>query len=107
MMRSHVLPLQVLWEAFLGRPVLARVFEDNAAVVTVVQSGFSVALRHLVKHQRISLGLIHDCIQDDRHCVVQHIATKQQKGDIFTKKMLRQAFEHCLQQIGICKGTDG
>ena len=45
----------------LGRPLVARVYEDNQAAIAVAKSGFSSALRHLAKHQRLNLGFLHDC----------------------------------------------
>ncbi len=44
----------------LGRPLVARVYEDNQAAIAVAKSGFSIALRHLAKHQRLNLGFLRE-----------------------------------------------
>ena len=67
-----LIPLQHLWSCMLGRLLVARVYEDNQAAIAVAKSGFSIALRHLAKHQRLNLGFLHDCffttgaLHDDR-----------------------------------------
>ena len=101
-----LIPLQHLWSCLLGRPLVARVHEDNQAAIAVAKSGFSIALRHLAKHQRLNLGFLHDCFSQPERCMVlEHIDSENQKADILTKALQRHAFDACLRMIGICKQT--
>ena len=98
-----LIPLQHLWTCMLGRPLVARVYEDNQAAIAVAKSVFSIALRHLAKHQRLNLGFLHDCFSQPERCMmIEHIDSEKQKADILTKALQRHAFEACLQMIGIC-----
>ena len=64
--------------------VPGSIFEDNASTIQIAKAGYSPQLRHLQKHHRISLGLVHDFLQHD-DITIQHVETIYQKGDLFTK----------------------
>ena len=100
MLRESLVPIQHLWSIMLQRPMHAVIHEDNMSTITVIESGYSPQLRHLAKHHRISLGLVHElCKLPDIH--LQHIDTDKQKGDILTKGLQRPKHEPALEMIGI------
>ena len=99
--KDSVMPLQTLWSQILGREVRARYFEDNSATVTIVQAGFSVALRHLQKHHRIALSFAHEACSEANHASIEHISTHLQRGDILTKPLQRAAFENACKLNGV------
>ena len=84
-LRHEAIPLQQIWELLLGRPVRMEIFEDNEGIITVVENGYSPALRHLSKTQKCSIDLLHDICVSQNIANLQYIDTKQQVADIFTK----------------------
>ena len=59
-LKSEVLPMLELLEQALGRPVRLRCLEDNTQCIQAADTGYSAALRHLPRTERISLGVVHD-----------------------------------------------
>ena len=89
-----------LWSLMLDRKVKGVINEDNMSTITVIETGYSPQLRHLQKHHRISLGLVHElCNQED--IVVQHVETSKQKGDILTKGLQRPKHDPACKMIGL------
>ena len=100
MLRESLVPLMELWSLMLDRKVKGVINEDNMSTITVIETGYSPQLRHLQKHHRISLGLVHElCNQDD--IVVQHVETSKQKGDILTKGLQRPKHDPACKMIGL------
>ena len=57
-------------------------------------------MRHIPKHHRISLGLVHEmCKHPD--IILKHITTDKQKGDLLTKGLARPKHDPALQMVGI------
>ena len=89
-----------LWSLMFDRKVKGVIHEDNTSTITVIQAGFFPQLRHLQKHHRISLGLVHElCNQED--IVVQHVETSKPKGDILTKGLQRPKHDPACKLIGL------
>jgi hypothetical protein len=84
----------------LQRPVCAVIHEDNESTISVVTSGYSAQLRHLAKHHRISLGIVHEmCEQPDIN--MKHCPTDKQKGDLMTKGLARIKHEAAMRMVGL------
>ena len=96
-----VIPLQSLWSAFLGRNIHAVYHEDNMSTITVVKTGFSIALRHMQKHQRVALSFVHEATSASSDATLRHCPTLLQKGDLLTKSLNRVSFERGLDLNGI------
>ena len=105
MLREVLVPQMGLWRLLLGRTVLGVIHEDNESTITVANNGYSPQLRHLNKHHRISLGLVHDFVCHD-DILLRHIESAKQKGDLLTKglpKLKHSAAMDLVQLIGaIC-----
>ena len=74
------------------------------STITVANSGYSPQLRHLHKHHRISLGLVHDFVSHS-DISLEHIETTKQKGDLLTKGLSRPKHSAALELVrlmGIC-----
>ena len=89
--RDDAIALQGLFSLILGRPIVMRIMEDNAAMITAAQKGYSSTLRHLKRIQRTSLGLIHDLItrkpdENEGQVFLDKVDTDVHKGDQFTKQ---------------------
>ena len=77
------------------------VFEDNEGTILVVENGYSPALRHLLKTQKVSIDLVHYIIHQAKIASMQHIETGKQVADIFTKSLTPHAWEHALALLKV------
>jgi hypothetical protein len=93
-------PLMELWSLMLDRPIKGTIYEDNMSTITVIETGYSPQLRHLQKHHRTSLGLVHELCQDP-DIDLKHTSSETQKGDILTKGLTRPKHEPAMKLIGL------
>ena len=106
MLRESLIPLIELWSVMMDRVVKGVIHEDNMSTITVIEAGYSPQLRHLQKHHRISLGIVHElCKQDD--IVVIHTDSASQKGDILTKGLARPKHEPACKVVGLALVNQG
>ena len=52
-LRQECIPILQLWEMLLGRSVRVEIYEDNQNTIDVIRNGYSPALRHLLKTQKM------------------------------------------------------
>jgi hypothetical protein len=92
-----------LWEEALGRPVLLRVRCDSDACMLAIKNGISAKMRYIRKHQRISIGFLHDAmdeaVHDDRETV--RVDSADNIADMFTKPLHAQSFCKHRLSLGI------
>ena len=99
-LRESLIPLMALWSIMLDRPIKGKIWEDNMSTITVIENGYSPQLRHLQKHHRISLGIVHElCLDEDID--VNHTSTDKQKGDILPKGLTRPKHEPACRMVGL------
>ena len=106
-LKKEVIPILNMLEICLQRKVTLRMKEDNTQVISAVKKGYSPNLRHLQRHNRLSLGFVNEifCAKDDPHpnpeaaeapepyaAHVEYIETKKQKGNWMTKDLQRAEF---------------
>ena len=102
-LKSEVLPMLELLEQALCRPVKLRCLDDNTQCLQAAETGYSAALRHLPRTERISIGVVHESFSDkDRHELVYQEASSH-KGDMFTKRLDPSAFERALTLINLVR----
>ena len=100
MLREMLIPQMELWSILLQRPVKGSIREDNEATIKVIKSGFSPQLRHLAKHHRIALSLVHElCTGED--IAVTYCPTAEQKGDLMTKGLDRVKHSAACLMVGL------
>ncbi len=99
--KSMAIPAQLLWEGVFKRPVVCEVKEDSQTALQVIKTGRNPTMRHLPKHQGVSLSFLHQAFESDTmNMVYQH--TDGQKADIFTKVFKEIAkWKHAVSLIGI------
>ena len=67
-LKAEVLPMLELLEQALCRPVRLRCLEENTQCLQAAETGYSAALRHLPRTERISVDVIHETFSEkDRH----------------------------------------
>ena len=102
-LKAEVLPMLGLLEQTLCRPVRLRCLQDNTQCLQAAETGYSAALRHLPRTERISVGVVHEISSDkDLHGLVYQ-ETSSHKGDMFTKRLDPSAFERALTLINLVR----
>ena len=99
-LKSEVLPVIDLFRTALQRDVLLECLEDNTQCITAVETGYSSALRHLPRTERISLSFAHDVFQEPG-CLIRHQESSLHKGDVFTKRLEPAKFEPAVSRLGL------
>ena len=101
-LKAEVLPMMELLEHALGRPIRLRCLEDNTQCLQAAETGYSAALRHLPRTERISVGVVHETFSEksDQHELVYQ-GTSSHKGEMFTKRLDPNAFERALTLINL------
>ena len=99
-LKSEALPMVDLFSQALGRDVGLLCLEDNTQCIAAVKKGYSAALRHLARTERIALGVAHEqFFADDSNFVLEYQASERHKGDVFTKKLTPAPFEHAVTEL--------
>ena len=62
---AEAIPMQEFLEQVYDRSVELRCYQDNAAVIQIVEAGYSRKLKHMNKTFRINLGPIYECFKED------------------------------------------
>ena len=85
--QKAALPLSSLFEALLRRTVSVVLRNDNDTAVLDVERGYSRALAYLIKHQRLSLGAMHEDLICDANNALVRCNTKRMLADVLTKPL--------------------
>ena len=85
--QKAALPLSSLFEALLRRTVSVVLRNDNDTAVLDIERGYSRALAYLVKHQRLSLGAMHEDLVLDANNALVRCNTKRMLADVLTKPL--------------------
>ena len=99
-MLHELYPIWDMIELILGRKVTVRVKEDNTATIKVMRKGYSPKLRHVVRTHKLDLGTVKEAI-DDHGVILEHVETKKQCSDIFTKDLPPHQWPKALQLLGM------
>ena len=102
-LKSEVLPMPELLDAALGREVKLVCLEDNTQCIQAATTGYSAALRHLPRTERISVGVVHEIFERSPAYELKYQATAEHRGDMFTKRLEPNAFERALKMINLVR----
>jgi hypothetical protein len=94
------LPMLTLWQKVAGPGLTLVIKEDYEATIKIVNKGYSPKIRSLARTHRVSVGDIHDIIQQD-DVSIEHVATEDQAADIFTKALEPQKWGNALALLGM------
>ena len=98
---TEAIPMQEFFECVLQREVPLFSFQDNSAVIQIVESGYSPKLRHLKKVFKLNIGSIHEFFKDNEAATLLYIKTSLQRADPFTKLLAVAKWNDALKQIQI------
>ena len=96
---SEGLPLLDFLEQLTGRKVTMKLKEDNAATLTILESGFSVKLRH-ASRTHLDVASLAETIKA-QDVVAEYCSTDCQAADALTKVIQPNAWERLLQLLGV------
>ena len=100
------LPMQDLFEAFLGRriPMVCRC--DNTQAIAAAKKGYSKKLRCLNRTHRISISALNEIFADESQCCsIEWIETAKQKANIYTKALGPAQFASEREMVGMIRGS--
>ena len=103
-LRKEVIPFIHLMSVAVGRQVECVIREDNNQVLSAARKGYSPALRHLARTERVSLGFVHDVFHGPdrvRGLNIVREDSADQKADFFTKRLPRPQFVQWRDQLGL------
>jgi hypothetical protein len=100
MLRDIAVPAQQFWSFACGRLVTVKVHEDNQAAIRIIQSGYSLAMRHLQKTHRINLAVVSEIIRTAGF-ELHYIESSEQVGDFLTKPLDKVKLQAALLMVGL------
>ena len=100
----EALPVQDLLSKVAERVVPLVVHEDNEAVIKVIEAGYSVKLRGLLRTHKLSIASVSDFVKTHKNeILIKYTNTKEQLADLFTKAMARLPFQDLTRRLGRAK----
>ena len=89
-LKAEVLPMMGLLEHALGRPIRLRCLEDDTQCLQAAETGYSAALRHLPRTERISVGVVHEtCSEKSGQHELVYQETSSHKGACSLRDLTR------------------
>ena len=82
--RNTGLPALNIWDKVLERKALLKIYEDNTAMIKLLNHGYSPSMRYLGRTHAVSISAMKEVI-DLKQIEVEYIGTKEMKADILTK----------------------
>ena len=91
--RQEALPIQLLFEALLGRKLPLQFFVDDTQCIAAVEKGYSKRLRHPARTHRVSIGVLHELLKDeDTAMSTDDCEVTVMLADYFTKALPPASF---------------
>ena len=101
-LRREAIPIQILMEHMLAKRLNIRMQIDNTQAISAIEKGYSKKLRHLLRTQRVCIGLLNECLNDpELQMVVEHCVTTKMKADLFTKALNGPKFLEALRMVNL------
>ena len=97
---QYMLELHVTLENVFNRALAARVWTDSEAARLAYNLGYSRRMRHLRKHQRISIAFIKEALEQLKTNATR-VATTENTADIFTKALPKKLFAQHVEAMGM------
>jgi len=98
------LPVVTFVEVLLGRPSVCVLHQDNSGAVADIRKGYSRRMAHVVRHQRCSIGALHEELIERPGGALEQIPSKKQLADVLTKALAHELHWPLIQQIGLWLG---
>jgi hypothetical protein len=99
--KDYAIPAQSFWDQVLHKTTPCVVYEDNSAVVSIIRLGYSLALRALAKHTRLSISCLSELYAEGTALTLKHIVTARQRGDLMTKGLAGPKLTQARIMVGL------
>ena len=97
---GEVYNLQSFLQQLLGKELEVKFFQDNNAVLQVLEAGYSAKLRHCGRVHKVNVASISEALEDES-LTAEHCTTREQKANGFTKIVPPIEWPLTLQQINL------
>ena len=97
---GEVYNLQSFVQQLVGSQIEVKFFQDNSAVLQVLEAGYSARLRHCGRVHKVNIAAVSEALQDES-VNAQHCTTLQQKANSFTKIIPPNEWSLTLQQLSL------
>ena len=77
---GEVYNLQSFVQQLVGSQIEVKFFQDNSAVLQVLEAGYSARLRHCGRVHKVNIAAVSEALQDES-VNAQHYTTLQQKAN--------------------------
>ena len=104
MMRNLGLPASELWSILLDRPMLVHLYEDNQAVLQIINTGKNMTMRHFERTHRVPVAWLHELyhVNKDEFFEIHFAKSEEMIADLFTKAFSdRNKFEYLRTLTGL------
>ena len=98
---SEAIPMQEFLECVLQREIQMFGYQDNSAVIQIVDSGYSPKLRHFKKVFKINIGSIHEFFSENETAKLLYIKAAAQRAYPFMKPLPVAKWIGALQQMNV------
>ena len=92
-------------EQLLFRTVRYVLLQDNSGAVADIRKGYSRRMAHLPRHQKVSLGALHERLIEDPDGALEQIPSGRQLADLFAKPLGFDVFWTLALQVGCWSAT--
>ena len=82
--RNVGLPALNVWDRVFNRKAKLTLFEDNTAMIKMLNNGLSPSMRYLGRTHSVSIAAMKEII-DSKQIEIEYIRSKEMKADILTK----------------------
>ena len=97
---GEVYNLQSFLQQLIGKELEVKFFQDNNAVLQVLEAGYSAKLRHCGRVHKVNVASISEALEDES-LTAEHCTTREQKANGFTKIVPPIEWPLTLQQINL------
>lgn len=95
-----VFPVGIFLEEIQGKWPLIDIYSDNETAIKVAIRGFSDAMTHVSKTQKICVKWLAELVKD-KFINIKYIATRSNAADIMTKPVSTDVFRGHMRSIGL------
>ena len=100
-LQSSAMPSSHLCELITGFECPIRAMQDNAAVIQSLSWGYSLALRYLARHSRLSISKLHHLFSSNANCIT-YVPSGKNSADLMTKPLDPGLHWHHTLNLGMC-----
>ena len=95
------MPSSHLCELITGFECPIRAMQDNAAVIQSLSWGYSLQMRYLARHSRLSISNLHHLFVSNANCIT-YVPSGKNSADLMTKPLDSGLHWFHVLNLGMC-----